>query len=72
MDGVTVMFQRISRYSRQYPKNRRSLITFSYLTNTVMGRRGPLPFLLASFLYDLLILKASRRLPTSIHHVTRC
>ena len=41
-------------YSRQYPKNPRSLSTFSCLTNTVMRRRKPLPFLLASFLYILL------------------
>ena len=37
-------------YSRWYPKNFRSLTTFSYLTNTVMRRREPLPLLFASFL----------------------
>src|SRR5215208_7689480 len=37
-------------YSRQYPKNSRSLTTFSYLTKTVMRRREPLLFFLTSFL----------------------
>jgi hypothetical protein len=37
-------------YSKQYPRNSRSLTTFSCLTNTVMLCREPLPFLLASFL----------------------
>ena len=49
-------------YSKQYPRNSRSLSTFSCLTNTVMRRREPLPFLFANFLYILLILKASLRL----------
>jgi hypothetical protein len=39
-----------SIYSNWYPRNPRSLITFSYLTNTVIRRREPLPFFLASFL----------------------
>ena len=43
-------------YSNWYPKNSRSLSTFSYLTNTVMLCREPIPFFLASFLYILLIL----------------
>ncbi len=46
----------IFSYSKQYPRNSKSLTTFSCLTNTVMRRREPLPFLLASFLYTLLIL----------------
>ena len=32
-------------YSRQYPKNPKSLNAFSYLTNTVMRRRGRHPYL---------------------------
>ena len=31
-------------YSNWYPKNSRSLTTFSYLTNTAMRCREPLPF----------------------------
>src|ERR687898_1387888 len=57
-------------YSNRYPKNPRSLITFSYLTNTVMLSREPLPFLLASFLYILLILKASLRVTLVVSHWT--
>ena len=33
-----------SGYSNWYPRNPSSLTTFSYLTNTVMRRRKPLPF----------------------------
>jgi hypothetical protein len=44
------MIQGFFIYSKRYPRNSRSLTTFSCLTNTVMLRRGPLPFLLASFL----------------------
>jgi hypothetical protein len=43
-------FKGFLSYSRRYPMNSRSLITVSYRTNTVMRRREPLPFLLASFL----------------------
>ncbi len=39
-----------SGYSNWYPKNSRSLTTFSCLTNTVIRRRELPPFLLASFL----------------------
>jgi hypothetical protein len=35
-------------YSRRYPKNSRSLTTFSCLTNAVMRRREPLPSSLTS------------------------
>jgi hypothetical protein len=35
-------------YSKWYPKNSRSLTTFSCLTNTTMRRRRPLPFPFAS------------------------
>jgi hypothetical protein len=57
-------------YSRRYHKNSRSLTTFSYLTNTVMRRREPLPFFLASFLYILLILNASLRLTWTVSQRT--
>jgi hypothetical protein len=43
---------------------------FSCLMNTVMQRREPLPFLLASFLYIRLILKASLRLTWAVSHWT--
>jgi hypothetical protein len=42
------MFQASLNYSKQYPKNSRSLITFSCLMNTVMRRRKPLPFSFAN------------------------
>jgi hypothetical protein len=49
-------FKAFLRYCKLYPKNSSSLTTFTCLTNTVVRGRGPLPFLLASFLYILLIL----------------
>ncbi len=48
--GATGMLREPRSYSKQYPRYSRSLTTFSYFTNTVMQRREPLPFLLASFL----------------------
>src|SRR5919112_1638767 len=60
-------------YSNWYPKNARSLPTFSCLTNTVIRRRELTPFLFASLLYILLILKASLRLTSTVSHRTgRC
>jgi hypothetical protein len=44
------MFQRFLSYSTRWPRNSSSLTTFSCLTNTVIRRRDPLPFLFASFL----------------------
>jgi hypothetical protein len=45
-----------SRYSTRYPKNSSSLTTFLCLINTVRRCRRPLPLILASLLYTLLIL----------------
>src|SRR5215207_527158 len=47
-----------------------SLTTFSCLTNTVIRRKEPVPFLFASFLYIRLILKASLRLTWAVSHRT--
>jgi hypothetical protein len=57
-------------YSSWYPKNSRSLSTFSCLTNTVMRRREALPFLSAGLRYIRLILKASLRLTSTVSHRT--
>jgi hypothetical protein len=70
MEDASAMVQASLNYSKQYPKNSRSLTTFSCLTNTVMRRREPIPFLLANFLYTLLILKASRKLTATSSHWT--
>src|SRR5215207_4905490 len=60
------MIQQRLSYSKQYPRNSRSLTTFSYLANTVIPRRELLPFHFASFLYIRLILNASRRLTWTV------
>jgi hypothetical protein len=43
-------FKAFLSYSRRKPRNSSNLTTFSCLTNTVMRRREPLPFLFASLL----------------------
>ena len=42
MENPSALFEGFLSYSKQYPKNSRSLTTFSCLTNTVMLCREPL------------------------------
>jgi hypothetical protein len=70
IEDTSIICKEFLSYSRQYPRNSRSLTTFSCITNTVMLCREPIPFLLAKFLYILLIVKASLRLTSTFSHWT--